>query len=173
MINYKAKSPLILNFMISFLLNSPYYYCNGPTYDMYNCVKYNLNNIKIKSEQKYKIEEIKILVNIGTNETSIKHINLHFFPEEINYNVKLIKNPYKDKFKFNIKNNILIIQRLDENTGWGHNHSIDICIESKEIIFLFKENIGQNDNWITSYVTLNNKKILDSRDINYYNNKGW
>ena len=48
-----------------------------------------------------------------------------------------------------------------------------VCIKSKETIFLFKEKPGPNNNWITSYVTLNNIKILDSRDLNYYNNKGW
>lgn len=172
-INYKPKSPLILHFLISFLLNSPYNYNNGPTYDMYKCISYNLNNIQITYEKKYKTEEVKILVNIGSSETNIKYINLYFFPEDIDYNVKLIKNSFTDTFNFIIKNNILIIQRVDENIGWDHNHSIDICIESKETIFLFKENIGSNNNWVTSYITLNNEKILDSRDIDYYNNKGW
>ena len=173
MINYKPKSPLILQFIISFLLNSPYTYTNGPPYDMYNCISHNLNNIVITSEKKYQFEEVKILVNIGSSKTNIKYINLHFFPEDIDYNIKLIKNSYNDTFNIIIQNNILIIQRLDENLGWYHNHSIDICIESKETIFLFKENIGPNNNVSKSYVTLNNVKILDSRDMNYYNNKGW
>lgn len=173
MINYKPKSPLILQFLISFLLHSPYNYINGPCYDMYNCIAYNLNNINITPEQKYNIEEVKILVNIGASITNIKHINLYYFPEDVSYNVKLIKNPYKDTFNFIIKNNILIIQRLDENTGWGHNHSIDICIETKETILLFKENCGLNNHGLTCFVSLNSVKILDSRDMDYYNNKGW
>jgi hypothetical protein len=173
MINYNPKSPLILHFLISFLLNNPYNYFNGPTYDMYNCISYNLNNIKITSDKKYKIEEAKILVNIGLSQTNTKYIDLHFFPEDINYVVKLINNPYNDTFNFIIKNNVLIIQRLDSNAGWDHNHSVNICIESKETIFLFKENTGPENNWITSYSTLNNVKILDSRDMDYYNNKGW
>jgi hypothetical protein len=173
MINYKPKSPLILQFLISFLLNTPYNYFNGPTYDMYNCISHNLNNIQIIPEKKYEIEEVKILVNVGPSETNTKYIDLHFFPEDIDYNIKLIKNSFKDTFNFIIKNNTLIIQRLDENSGWRYNHSINICIKSKETIFLFKENAGPNNNWLTSYVTLNNVKILDSRDMDYYNNKGW
>ena len=49
----------------------------------------------------------------------------------------------------------------------------NICIRSEESIFLFKENTGENNNWITSYITVNNTKILDSRDLRYYNNGGW
>jgi hypothetical protein len=169
MINYKPKSPLILQFLISFLLNSPYNYSNGPTYDMYNCISHNLNNIKIGSDKKYNFEEVKILVNIGTSETNKKNIDLYFFPEDINYNIKLIENPNNDIFNFIIENNILIIEKIDENTGWEYNHSINICIESNETIFLFKENIGPNNNWVTSYVTLDNVKILDSRDMDYHN----
>jgi len=174
MINYKPKSLLILQFLVSFLLNSAYEYIdNGPTYDMYNCIAHNINSGQIKSEQKYNIEEVKILVNIGSSETNTKYINLYFFPDDIKYRIKLIANPFKDKFNFMIKNNILRIQRIDNNTGWGYNHLIYICIESKETIFLFPENRGLTDTNIDSYVTLNNEKILDSRDMTYYNNKGW
>lgn len=173
MINYKPKSPLILQFLISFLLNAPYTYFNGPPHDMYNCISHNLNNIQITSEKKYEIEEVSILVNIGPSETNTKYIDLHFFPEDIPYVVKLIDHPCNDRLDFIIKNNILIIQRLDANTGWGYNYSINICIQTKETIFLFKEQVGKNNNWVTSYVTLNSEKILDSRDIDYYNNKGW
>jgi hypothetical protein len=173
MINYKPKSPLILHFLMSFLLNTPYNYRNGPTYDMYNCIAHNLNNIEISPEKKYNIEEVKIMVNIGTSETNMKYINLHFFPEDVDYSIKIIENYHNNTFKFIIKNNILTVQKLDNDTGWNDNISVDICIKSKETIFLFKEKSGPNDNWITSYVTLNNIKILDSRDLNYYNNKGW
>ena len=42
--NSPPRNPLILNFIISFLLNKPYMsnLVNGPTHDMYNCIKYNL-----------------------------------------------------------------------------------------------------------------------------------
>ena len=41
MINFsKPNNPLLLVFLLSFLINKPYTYCNGPTYDMYNCIKY-------------------------------------------------------------------------------------------------------------------------------------
>jgi len=50
--------------------------------------------------------------------------------------------------------------------------AINICIKSKESIFLFEE-ITQGENILSSYIIHNNKKILDCRDINYYYNKGW
>ena len=174
MINFsKPKNPLILHFLISFLLNKPYTYANGPTYDMYNCIKYNLNNIDILPEKKYELTEIKILVNIEPSEINTKNIDLYYFPTNIKYIIKLNPSPYQDNFTFNIIGNILTVTRTDTNTGWLYNHSCNICIQSNEAIFLFKENLGNNDDWTTSYVTLNNIKILDSRDINYYNNNGW
>jgi hypothetical protein len=174
MVNFsKPKNPLILHFLMSFLLNKPYTFHNGPTYDMYNCIKYNLNGINIFPEKKYKLDEIKIPINIGSSKRNTKHINLYYFPDDIRYSIKLIQSPYKDEFIFNILNNILTITRIDQNTGWDYKYMCNICIKSEESIFLFKENTGENNNWVTSYITLNNKKILDSRDLRYYNKGGW
>ncbi len=174
MVNFsKPKNPLIFIFLLSYLINNPYNYANGPTYDMFNCIKYNLPNINIKHEQKYDIDEVKMKIDIGTSNTKIKQVNLFYFPEDIKYNIKVINHPYADRFDFKIENNILFIKRIDEDSGWTYPHSIEIIIKSKESIFLFKENIGNNNNWITSYVTHNSTKILDSRDLDYYKNKGW
>ena len=99
---------------------------------------------------------------------------MYYFPEEIQYTIKLIKNQYNDSFNFEIKNNILIITRTDLNSGWKHHHSVEICFTSNQKIFLFNETYGDGNNWITSYVTFNNNKILDSRDLEYYyNNRAW
>lgn len=164
----KPKNPLILNFLVSFLLNNPYKIINGPTIDMYDCLKHNLNHIV--SDKKYEIEEVKILVKIGSSDINTKLVNLHYFPD-IDHTITLCKNEFKDTFNFMIKNNFLIVNRTDERTGWGHDHSVNICIKSNESIYLFKENIGTT--WIDSYVTFDNKKILESRDLNYFSNKGW
>jgi hypothetical protein len=173
MICNKPKNPLILQFIISFLLNNAYSLHNGPCYDMYNCILYNLNNIKINSETKYEINEIKIFVNIGPSETNTKCIDLHFFPNDITYNIKLNENQYNDTFLFTIDNNFLIVKRTDKNTGWGFNHSIDIRINSYESIFLFTETLEENKHYTEAYVSLDKKKILDSRDSEYSKNKGW
>jgi hypothetical protein len=85
----------------------------------------------------------------------------------------LIQTDYPDSFEFEIKNNILIVRRLDADSGWGYSHSIDICFNSKESVYFFKEHPGENNDWVTSFVTHNNNKILDSRDMEYHNNKGW
>jgi hypothetical protein len=140
---------------------------------MYKCLTYILNE-NIISNKKYEVSQIKIKINIGSSEYNDKQINLYYFPEELQYTIQLIQNPYKDSFKFEIKNNMLFATRLDESTGWSHNHFIDICFDYKTSFYFFQEIIGKNNNWITSYVTLNNKKILDSRDLDYYNNnKAW
>jgi hypothetical protein len=141
---------------------------------MYKCLKNNLKVDKIYADKYYDFEDIKILIKIGNSNNVTKYIDLHYFPNDINYTIILNENEYKDEFKFTIENNILKVTRLDQQTGWGHDHSVYICIKSKEKIYLFKENVGDRKNLLKScYVSHKNKKILDSRDPNYYDNKGW
>ena len=173
MVNFsKPKNPLIFIFLLSFLINNPYTYHIGPTFDMYNCIKYNTGT-DIKKNKKYNLNEVKIKINIGSSETNTKNIDLHYFPNTIQYTIRLHQHPYNDTFEFNILNNILTVKRKDEEIGWGYEHSIDICIESKESILLFQEYTGPNNNWVQSHVDYKGKKLLDSRDQEYYINKGW
>uniref|UniRef100_A0A6C0GZB1 Alpha 1,4-glycosyltransferase domain-containing protein n=1 Tax=viral metagenome TaxID=1070528 RepID=A0A6C0GZB1_9ZZZZ len=169
----KPKNPLILCFLISFLLNKPQKISIGPTFDMYNCIKYNLNYINILPETRYNLTEIKIKVNIGSNDDNIKKINLYYFPIDLNYTIKLNENSkFKNSnFKFNIENNYLIVTKLDNPVGWDLHLSCDICIESNESIFLFPENSGESHDKCN--VTINNKIILYSRDSQYFKNGGW
>jgi len=175
MVNFsKPKNPLILCFLLSFLQDNPYRYSHGPTHNMYLCLKHNLNGINPLPNVKYEIEEVKILIKIGSSDTNTKTINLHYFPDDITYTIKLNLNKYKDAFKFDIVNNILTVTRLDALTGWGHNHSCNIIISSKETIFLFQEIKLPNNNASSCYVEHNDLKILDSRDKKYYyNGKCW
>jgi hypothetical protein len=176
MINFsKPKNPLIFIFLLSFLLNNSYVFTNGPTYDMFNCLKYNLNNNpSIVSEKKYELDEVKINIKIGPSKTNIKEINLYYFPEEINYTLKIKEHKFDDLFDLTINNNILTVKRLDANKGWCHSHSVDVCISSKESIFLFQEKYGNESKIIsTCYVEFNSQKILDSRDEEYFKKKGW
>lgn len=169
-VKYK-KSPLILCFILSFLLNNPHTYKSGPTYDMHNCIKYNIQET-VDSEKVYVLNEVKIPVSIGSSKTNIKIIDLHYFPEDVNYIVKICKNKYNDTFNFKIKNNKLIVTRTDTETGWGYNHKCDVVINCNERVYLFQEYKG-NTGSTSCYVDYKNEKILDSRDKIYYNNGGW
>ena len=178
MVNFsKPKNPLILHFIISYLLNNPYQYPNGPTYDMYNCIKYNLNVENIKHDTKYNINEVKINIFVGPSKLHTKIINLFYFPTDILYTIKLVmkNNPYPDRFSCKIESNYLYITRIDDtpDIGWEHPHSVDICIKSKESIYLFKEKLLEKNVLNSAIVTHNNHKILDSRDPDYSKNKGW
>ena len=115
--------------------------------------------------------KIKINVFVGPSRLNTKKINLFYFPDDISYTIKLVNNSYSDRFDYKITNNFLYVTRIDENIGWDYPHSVDICINSNETIYLFKESMNgclENAN-----VTHNNIKILDSRDIDYYNGHGW
>ena len=170
MVNFsKPKNPLILHFLLSFLLNKPYTYENGPTYDMYNCLKYNLNGLDINPETKYHINEVKINVIIGSSNTNIKRINIFYFPKQVKYSIRLVNNPHPDYFYFKLINNFLYVKRVDKNIGWGYSHSVDICIKSDESFYLFQEKL-QGSNY---YVSNKSCKILDSRDVDYNRDIGW
>jgi hypothetical protein len=175
MIVTKPKHPLLLLFILSFILNKPYLQNNnGPCYDMYKCLKYNINhdNNDIKPEIKYKLNQVIIKIPIGNSNENIKLINLYYFPNDINYKLVLNNNWTDDEFDLQIINNILIVKRLDDNKGWGYMHHCNIIIDSNESFFILPE--LKNNNWVNSYVSYNNKKILDSRDMDYYNNgKCW
>jgi hypothetical protein len=173
----KPKNPLILHFILSYLLNNPYQYSLGPTFDMYNCIKYNLNNQNIKHDTKYNINEIKINIFVGSSNMHTKIINLFYFPTDVSYTIKLVmkNNPHSDRFDCRIENNYLYVTRIDNTSdiGWAHPHSVDICIKSNETIYLFKEKVLKKNVLTSAIVTHNNTKILDSRDPEYLNNKGW
>jgi hypothetical protein len=169
-VKYK-RSPLILCFILSFLLNNPHTYKSGPTYDMHNCIKYNIEEI-VASDKVYNLNKIKIPVTIGSSSTNIKRIDLHYFPSDVKYNVKLSENKYSDSFDFIIDANKLVVKRTDETTGWDYKHACDIIIECDERIFLFQEYKGKTG-CTSCYVDYKNEKILDSRDKIYYRNGGW
>jgi hypothetical protein len=164
----QIKNPLLLQFILSFIQNKPYNYGNGPTYDMYNCIKYNINT-QINAEIKYDLNTIRINIKIGSSETNIKKINLYNFQyiDKSECEFQIIKHNYNDTFQFSLQDNFLIVKRTDSTHGWGHNHSLDILINSNQLIFLFKEVC--DDDWRKSYVTYDNNKIMDSRDWKNYN----
>lgn len=165
----KPKNPLLLLFLISFLVNEPYKIKNcsyGPCIDMMNVLKYNLNTDTICADKIYDIDKVKIKINIGSSDSNNKSVNLYYFPQDIVYNIKL--NEDTDKlFDFNITENILKITRRDKGEGWKENLSCDICISSKERIYLFKENNGLGNNYVNAFVTHHGVKVFDSHDIKY------
>jgi hypothetical protein len=168
----KPKSPLLLHFLISFLQNRPDKIGLGPTKDMYECLRYNLNRKSLVAGKKYVIDEITIPIPIGTSDKNIKLINLFYFPNNVKYNIRLIPNRHRDSFDFSIQDNYLVVVRRDANCGWGHPHTVDICIEGSECIYLFQEKLDTN-NLADCYVEWAKQKILDSRDKVYIENKGW
>ena len=169
-VNFTAPNdPLIYVFLLSFLINNPYTYLNGPTVDMFNCISYMANQ-PILSDTTYEID-VKLKINIGASTTNTKYIPLFYFPEIYYTTICIHNHVYPDTFSFVIKNDMLIVTRTDVNEGWSHLHVIDILFNTKASIRLFKENWGNHIN--ACYVTHNNVKILDSRDKEYYNNHGW
>lgn len=170
-VNHRPKSGLIYLMLLSLLLNNPYDRINGPTYDMYNFLKYNINET-LQPFKKYHLDVCKLEIKIGSSSTNNKQINLLYFPLE-EYDIQLKPNGFNDLFEFSVKDNILTVTRIDIDDGWGHEHYCELIIKSKEVVYLFKEIPGRNNQWQTSSVHHNDKKILDSRDMEYHRNGGW
>ena len=173
----KPKNPLILQFILSFVLNHPYTYLCGPCVDMYNIIKYNLNNTYLVAETKYQIEEVKIWVKVGSSREKVKNVNLYFFPKDLDHSIVLNQSDAIECFNFVIQDNVLVVTRIDSDSGWDSDYTVNICIKSRETILLFTEKQPEIDDWVErhtkTYVTHNNNKILDFRDPNYYFNGGW
>ena len=171
-LNPTPKSPILLHCLISFLTNHPYTYMNGPTFDMYKCLAYSFEN-NLLPDQKYKTDKVRIPIVIGQSKTNIKEVDLVWFPD-VAHTFRLHESCYPDTFVFMIKHNKLFVRRIDSNTGWGHSHSVDICIDCNESLLLCKEECKENSRDISHcYVTLNNQKIFHSRDPLYVKQKGW
>jgi hypothetical protein len=178
MINHSPpKNPLILCFLMSFLLNRPISKLNGPTYDMYECIRYNTGVAKLRPEIKYAINSVKIPVVIGTSSTYTKRVPLYYFPINVPHTIKLHTTPGKPHpsiaFTFYIKHNTLFVVRTDARHGWTYPYSCDICIHSNEVVYLFQEYSGVAGDIKTCFVGHRGKKIADSRDPVYAKQKGW
>ena len=61
MVSLKPKNPLFLIFLLSYLLNNPYTYENGPTHDMFNCLKYIMNVQYINADVKYDLNQLQLM----------------------------------------------------------------------------------------------------------------
>ena len=170
--NLPKKHPLLLIMIMSFIINKPTDHMNGPTYDMYTCLCHTFNVPRIYPHRKYSANNVKIKIKLWTSNSNFKHINLNYFPDDIKYRVELIPN-FLEKIKciFIIDNNILIVNRIDKNCGWNYIHYCNIIFDIPVNMYMYSENgvpFGSNQ-----YVSHNNRKILNSRDYNYFANSGW
>ena len=165
----KPKNPLLLSMIISFLQNNPFSNFLEPTFDMRNCLNDNFQNVL--PNIKMTTSEVKIKINFGNSSAIVKTVPLHYFPEDVQYYVRLCPTHYGDTFEFKISSNMLFIRRTDKNHGWDHSHSCIINIRSDECVYLFNESSNvAHDKYGVYY---KNQRILDSRDPEYYANGGW
>lgn len=175
--NSTEKSPLFAAFIISMIANRAWYNAAGPTYDMYDLLKYNTVD-KIIAGEKYYLHTIKIPIVIGSSKNNIKKIELFWLPDDIEYDIKLVPHNFKDRLYVCIEGSSIIVKRKDEDKGWGHNHKLEIIMKCNECFYLFQE---EQFDWSgtpkermgSCIVSDKKKKILDSRDPIYLKNDGW
>ena len=175
MVVSQPKNPLVLHFLLSFLQNKPYRHSNGPTFDMYRCLAYNVGN-DVLPDTPYDIQAVKMRVLIGSSTTKTKGVPLYYFPNDVKYNVRFLPTELPDRFTLEIRENTLWVSRVDQDSGWTHSHECEIGIETKQSIVLFQESQGENDHpndLYSFYIHHKGKKILDSRDRQYIRGRGF
>lgn len=93
-----------------------------------------LTIIRIDKNEGWDYEHLAVIYNnqskkytftIGCSLENKKFINLNgYFPEGCILLPE--KNNYDDTFDCNFKDNTLIVERIDKNNGWGHNHTLEV-----------------------------------------------
>lgn len=171
MVQQDPKNPLMLCFLISYCINRPDRFPNGPCYDMANVLKYNINIPDLEHDTLYTIPEVKLKLSIGSSNTLTKVVSLGYFPN-VEYTLR-INSPYPtEKFQVNLVESSLVITRIDSLQGWTSNPEVEIGFGVSQQVYLFKEKVPPEGHPFAN-VTYNGTKILDSRDPIYFKNKGW
>jgi hypothetical protein len=93
-----------------------------------NIKNYNPNNITEKSINCQNINYPCITtICFGNSNNNLKSIDITDKLELGEaYTFDLVKTGFPDTFEFIIKDNFLIITRLDYSQGWGHTHSVNV-----------------------------------------------
>ena len=194
----QAESPLLLGFLVSFLVNKPYTKIdNGPTTDMYNLILYNVRAEatvnhstapkKLEPYTYYFLRKIRIPIHVTSIDENI--IPLHYFPSNVKYTLSISPNTHntwvlanQNKFEMKIVNHCLIVNIVDDTeTATDYNHEsfiVDICIDlpdyAPEVIYLFQECIREPGRISTCYIAdCNGANIMDCRDPHYIRDHGW
>ena len=175
--NSTEKSPLFAACIISMIANRAWYQAAGPTYDMYDLLKYNTVE-KIVAGTKYYLHTIKVPITIGNSLNNIKKIELFWLPDDIEYDIKIVPHNFKDNLEISIDGSTITVKRIDKDQGWGHHHKLEIIMKCNECFYLFQEEqlrwSGKPKQRMASCIVSDkNKKILDSRDPIYTKNDGW
>jgi len=176
MVASRPRNPLLLHFLLSFLQNKPYSRSNGPTYDMYQCLAYNIGE-KILPDTPYEIKTVKIKIAIKSSLTRTKGVPLYYFPTDLkDYTIRLLPSAVPDRVTFEIRDHTLWATRIDQEAGWDHYHECEICIDSQQSVLLFQEcqeNPRDPNDLYSFYIEHQGKKIMDSRDRQYVRGSGF
>ena len=170
------ENKLILCFLLSFLINKPYNYLNGPTVDMYNVLNYNIDE-NIRTCKKINVINPKVQIKISNFDKDEIIIDLIWFPNNIDYKLKIKEKGLRCLFKLKILDNKLYIKYKDNVQKVKSLFHVNIYFYSNEKIYLFEERINntndENYHNADMYVFDKNKKILKSRMTEYILNNGW
>lgn len=197
----RQRSPLLLGFLVSFLVNKPYKIIdNGPTSDMYEFIIYNVRAQAardgvsasdtpkaLKPYTHYLLRQIRIPIRVDSLNEDI--VPLYYFPLGVVYTLSVSSSSHNqwvlanpDKIKMTIDNNYLMVNiddAVEDISQYADDGFIvDICIDlpenEPEVIYLFEEKIRNPPHISTCYVSdCIGMNIMDCRSPNYIRDYGW
>ena len=125
------KSMLFLALFIGYLLNPA-------EFDLFGALSYTLGTLRIKENERYHLDDVKIAVNVGTSQKSSKQVDLIWFPDEEFYDIKCQLQSSNTDFTFKIcDNKLFITNRTGE--GWDSNLIVDISLYTNETLYILQE----------------------------------
>jgi len=150
---------LILHFLLSLLqgdksISGPAWGGINPTINMYNCLTYNIPGTCLRPETQYTTRPIRIPIRVGRSNTQSKGIELHYFPNKLQYKLQILDPPTTQSYRCEIKGTTLITTRTDQDSGWSSKLIAEIILPTSYTVYLLQEHFGDGGtNWVTSWVS--------------------
>ena len=173
-----ARSPLILSFLVSFLANAPWRNPhNGPTYDMYRCLQYSAGVGKLQPETRYAFREARFRVHVGACRGPRRSVHLLYFPPDAVHRIRMGRawdaSGREVVLRAVIRGHSLEVSRTDGRSGWVGSPLCEVCLPSRESVFLLPERQPPGGGLHDCFVTQGRRRVLDSREPKYRRSGGW
>jgi len=180
------KNPILLSAILSFVQRRPYLMCDiGPTKDLYSVLKNNILRKPIVTNKLLTSSYCDVVIDFKTcnsykygsfnNDKIIIYLPVPVLFKQYKYELFTTPIDIIPQCEVLIKNDRRIVL-IPKQYIACQNYTLFIRIFSDEKVYLFEEKSPYNK-MLGCYISYKNKKIIDSRDENYYNckkkNKEW
>ena len=169
------KNPILLTCLMSFIMHRPYKRdIIGPTKDMYKAISNYILKSEVPSNILKPCDNFDIYFKLGrfTEKKKVVHLPIPFFIKNKKY--IWFTYPFDITRLIDIKftSNKQILVQVNNPLPKNVDYFLVLRIYSKESLFMFQEiNPDPKPEIANCYVSYKGKKLLDSRDKNYFESR--